>query len=143
MLKMQSLCFQNCPATYRQTKHFHCSLPFPKLSEDRWKRYGQTCLFLLRDHLQSNSVDKSLHANCNGLQLCLFSVKSAIVWSDGGGKETKLREFDSSRIWSDHVSSAAGCHQEQLLSHLILTSSLSCKPFVRILKSSPVDMSLL
>jgi len=37
-----------------------------------------------------------------------FSVRSGVVGSDGGGKETRLRDFDSSRIWSDYMSRAAG-----------------------------------
>lgn len=99
-------------------------------------------LFLLWDHLQTNSVEKSLHEKCKGLQLCLLPVRSGIGWSDGGGKEMRLGDWLIQNLVWPHIHGSSMTLGAVTLTPE-LTSSLSCKPFVKTVKCYPMDTSLL
>lgn len=85
---------------HMQTKHFQCSLDFwlansiAKAASRQTEKaqVDLTCLFFCWDHLKGNSVEKSLHMS-KGLKLCLFSVRSGVVWFEGGEEETRIEDW--------------------------------------------------
>jgi len=92
MSKILSPRFKNHPTTCRQMKSFQCSLLFPKLPTDRWKRYRQAYLFLLWVHLQSHSMEKSLQRTAKDYN-CAFLCKIRCSWVWWRRQRNKAQRF--------------------------------------------------
>lgn len=100
MLKM---CFQNHATACRQIKHFDCSLPFPKLSADRWTKSRQTCFSLhplrsFTEHQCGEIPADKLQRTTTEPLLC--KIRYSLVWWRRQNNEAWKYWFIQNLVWS-------------------------------------------